>query len=137
MGRILAIDFGKKRIGIAVTDELQLIANPLTTVPGHQFFEWFGTYNHAEKIDRVVVGKPMQMDYSESEAEKLIRPFLTRFARLYPGIPVERTDERFTSLMASRTILQAGLGRKQRQNKELVDAISACIILQTYMESRS
>lgn len=137
MGRILAIDFGKKRIGIAVTDELQLIANPLTTVPGHQFFEWFGAYNHAEKIDRVVVGKPMQMDYSESEAEKLIRPFLIRFAKLYPGIVVERTDERFTSRMASRTMLQAGLGRKQRQNKELVDAISACIILQTYMESRS
>lgn len=137
MGRILAIDYGRKRCGIAVTDVLQMIANPLETVPTHELLVWLSEYFRKEKVDEVVVGEPKQMNNSESESESFIRPFLKQFIKLFPETRLQRSDERFTSLMASRTMLHAGLGRKDRQNKDMVDAISACIILQTYMESKN
>jgi len=135
MGRILAIDYGKKRVGIAVTDELQMIANGLKTVGSHELFPFLKDYVSRETVELFVVGEPKQMDYTDSEARKYIEPFITKLKTEFPAIPVERMDERFTSKMAFQTMIDAGLNKKARQNKALVDTISATIILQSYMES--
>lgn len=133
MGRIVALDYGKKRTGIAVTDELQLIASGLTTVATHDLLDFLKKYVAEEKVTMFVVGEPKQMDNTPSEAENLITPFLSRLKKIFPELPVEREDERFTSKMAVRTMIDSGLKKKQRRDKALVDEISATIILQAYL----
>lgn len=137
MGRIMAIDYGRKRVGLAVTDELQLIANSLATVPAHEIFSFLASYIREEKVDVFVVGEPRQMNNQPSEALKFIRPFVDRLKKEFPEIAVEMADERFTSKMAFQTMIDAGLKKKDRQRKELVDSISATIILQSYLNSKS
>lgn len=133
MGRIVALDYGKKRTGIAVTDELQLIASGLTTVATHDLLDFLKKYVAEEKVTMLVVGEPKQMDNTPSESENLITPFLGRLKKVFPELPVEREDERFTSKMAVRTMIDSGLKKKQRRDKALVDEISATIILQAYL----
>jgi putative holliday junction resolvase len=137
MGRIMAIDYGRKRTGIAVTDELRLIANGLTTVASHEIFTFLKNYLQTEKVDVFVVGEPRQMNNQPSESLQFIIPFVNRLKKEFPAIPVEMVDERFTSKMAFQTMIDAGLKKKDRQNKELVDTISATIILQSYMNQPS
>lgn len=137
MGRLLAIDYGKKRTGIAVTDPLQLIANGLTTVPTHELLAFVLDYVEREPVERILVGLPKQMNNEVSENMKRIGPFVRSLQKKLPDIPVEYVDERFTSVLAHRTMLEAGLKKKDRQNKALVDEISATIILQSYLENRS
>lgn len=136
MGRILAIDYGRKRTGLAVTDNMQLIANGLTTVPTHELMNFILNYMKSETVECIVIGMPRQMNNTLSENSKYILPFIKTLKANIPGIPVELVDERFTSVLAQRTMLDAGLKKKARQNKALVDEISATIILQTYMESK-
>jgi putative Holliday junction resolvase len=136
MSRIMAIDYGKKRTGIAVTDPAQIIANGLTTVETTNLMPFIMQYTAQEEVERIIVGLPKQMDNTESESMKSIRPFINRLKKVIPNIPVEMVDERFTSVLAHRTMLDGGLKKKARQNKALVDEISATIILQSYMESK-
>lgn len=136
MGRLLAIDYGKKRTGIAVTDTMQLIANGLTTVPTHELLAFILDYVSKEPVERILVGLPKQMNNEASENMKRIEPFVRSLQKKLPDIPVEYVDERFTSVLAHRAMLDAGLKKKDRQNKALVDEISATIILQSYMENR-
>lgn len=137
MGRILAIDYGQKRCGIAVTDPLKLIAHALETVPTAGLDAYLADYLRREEVETVVVGLPLQMDATPSESTRYIEPFVKRFRKRYPQIPVERVDERFTSKMAFQAMLDAGLKKKKRQDKGLVDALSATLILQTYMQKRA
>lgn len=136
MGRILAIDYGKKRTGIAVTDPARIIANGLTTVETHKLWDFLIDYMSREPVDEVVIGMPVQMSGEASENQKNIIPFINRWRKNFPEIPMHEYDERFTSVMAHRTMLDAGLGKMARRNKALVDEISATIILQSYMESK-
>ena len=137
MGRILAIDYGQKRVGLAVTDELQLIANSLTTVHSKDILSFLKEYLAKEKVECFVVGEPKQMNNQVSESVKYINPFINQLIKEFPNIPIERCDERFTSKIASQTILMSGLKKKDRQDKSLIDSISATIILQTYMETKA
>lgn len=136
MGRILAIDYGAKRTGLAVTDPLQIIANGLTTVETAKLVPFLQNYLQKEQVERIIVGLPKQMNGQESDNMKNIVPFVNRMKKLYPNLPIEYHDERFTSVMAHRVMLDSGIGKKARQNKALVDEISATIILQSYMESK-
>ncbi len=133
MARILAIDYGKKRTGIAVTDNLQIIASGLTTVPTKELYPFLIEYTNNEKVELFLVGEPKQMNNSASESEALIIPFIDDLIKMFPSIPIKRIDERFTSKMAFQTMIDSGLKKKQRQNKALVDEISATIILQSYL----
>lgn len=133
MGRILAIDYGTKRTGIAVTDDFQLIASGLTTVETKTLFSFLKEYMTSEKVDLVLVGEPKQKDGTHSDVEVEIQKFLTQFSELFPNLVVKRVDERFTSKMAFQTMIDSGLKRKQRRNKALIDEISATIILQDYL----
>ncbi len=137
MGRILAIDYGQKKVGIAVTDEGQIIASPLTTVHSKDIISFLKDYVSKEKVELFVVGEPRQMNNQASESVRFIEPFVRLLVKQFPEIPVERVDERFTSMMAQRTILESGAKKKDRQNKALVDTVSAAIILQSYLESKS
>ncbi len=136
MSRVLAIDYGKVRTGIAVTDELQIIASGLTTVATSDLIPFLTAYTQKENVTLFLVGLPKQMDNSESESEVLIAPFLEKLKKQFPLIPVQRVDERFTSKMAFQTMLDGGMKKKQRQNKELIDEISATIILQSYLYNK-
>lgn len=136
MGRILAIDYGRKRVGLAVTDPMQIIANKLTTVRAHDIFDFLKDYFLKEKVDLVVVGYPKTMNNEPSESIRYINPFLKQFQKKFPNVKLELVDERFTSKLAFQTMIDAGLKKKDRQNKELVDAVSATIILQFYMEQQ-
>ncbi len=136
MARILAIDYGKKRTGLAVSDELQLIAGGLTTVATATLIEYILDYVKREPVERIVVGLPKQMNNTPSENMCRIEPFVNRLRKLLPDMPVEYHDERFTSVLAHQAILASGIGKMARRNKELVDEVSATIILQSYMESR-
>ncbi|WP_299121661.1 Holliday junction resolvase RuvX [uncultured Tenacibaculum sp.] len=136
MGRILAIDFGKKRTGIAVTDELQIIASGLTTVNTNELITFLIDYTKKENVELFVIGKPKQMNNTDSQSEELILPFLEKLKKSIPTIPLKRVDERFTSKMAFQTMIDSGLKKKQRQNKALVDEISATIILQSYLYNK-
>ncbi|GGG57532.1 Holliday junction resolvase RuvX [Bizionia arctica] len=136
MGRVLAIDFGKVRTGIAVTDELQLIAFGLETVATKELIAYLISYTSAENVDIFVVGEPKQMNNDPSESEVLIIPFLEKLKKSIPSIPVIRVDERFTSKMAFQTMIDSGLSKKKRKNKALVDEISATLILQSYLSSK-
>lgn len=131
----MAVDYGKRRTGIAVTDELQLIAGGLTTVDTTKLFDFILDYVKKEPVERIVVGLPKQMNNEYSENMSRIEPFVNRLRKLVT-VPVEYYDERFTSVLAQRTILESGIGKMARRNKALVDEISATIILQSYMESR-
>ena len=133
LGRIIAIDYGQKKVGFAVTDELQLIAHGLETVHVSKAFDFLKDYVSKEKVDVIVIGDPRKMDNSQSDSARFIEPFVNRVKKEIPDIPVVRMDERFTSKMAFQTMIDAGLGKKARQNKELVDKISATIILQSYL----
>ncbi|MCR9225834.1 MAG: Holliday junction resolvase RuvX [Flavobacteriaceae bacterium] len=133
MARILALDFGKVRTGIAVTDELQLIASGLTTIETKELLAFLEEYTQKEPIERFVVGLPKQMDNTASESEALIQEFLKKLKAKLPSIPVERQDERFTSKMAFQSMLDTGMKKKKRRDKALVDEISATLILQAYL----
>jgi putative Holliday junction resolvase len=134
MGRILAIDYGQKRVGIAVTDELKIIANGLTTVPSAEIFDFLKTYLSKENVELFLVGEPKQMDNTPSESSKFVEPFVRKLAQTFPAIPIKRTDERFTSKMAFQSMIDMGLKKKDRQNKATIDKISATIMLQSYLE---
>ena len=136
MARILAIDYGKKRTGIAVTDELQIIALGLTTVETKALIQFLKDYTSKEKVELFLVGEPKQMDNTASESELLIQPFLVKLEKQFPNIPVIRVDERFTSKMAFQTMIDSGLKKQQRKNKALIDEISATLILQSYLYSK-
>jgi putative holliday junction resolvase len=137
MGRIMAIDYGQKRVGIAVTDELKLIANGLATLHVKDLPAFLLDYLGSENVECIVVGEPVDMMNRPSDAARYIEPFIRWLRKQFPDITVERVDERFTSKMAMQTMIDAGLGRKARQNKALVDTISATIILQSYLEKQS
>ena len=137
MGRILAIDYGTKRTGIAVTDELQIIASGLTTVETNSLIAFLTDYVKKESVEKIIVGLPKQMNNTASESEVHIQSFLKKLNKTLPDIPVVRVDERFTSKMAFQSMIDRGLKKKQRQNKALVDEISATLILQSYLASNS
>ncbi len=136
MGRIIALDFGRKRTGIAATDPLQIIANSITTIPSSEVIPFLLSYSAKEKVDSFVVGYPKQMNNSPSEAVKYIDPFIAVLKRTFPGKEVYLMDERFTSKIAQQAMISGGVKKKDRQNKALIDAVSATIILQSFMESR-
>lgn len=135
MSRILAIDYGQKRTGIAVTDTLQMIANGLATVETKELEKFIVDYVASEDVSTIVVGKPTQMNGENSENMKRIEPFFNRLKRLFPDKEITYYDERFTSVLAHQAMLQSGIGKKARQNKALVDKISATIILEDYLQS--
>lgn len=134
MARILAIDYGKRRTGLAVSDELQIIAGGLTTVDTKTLLDYILDYIKRENVERIIVGLPKQMNNTPSENMVRIEPFVNRLRKLV-NVPVEYYDERFTSVLAHKAMLASGIGKMARRNKELVDEISATIILQSYMES--
>lgn len=136
MPRILAIDYGIKRTGIAVTDEMQIIASGLTTVPSENLIGFLSEYFTTERVEKVIIGEPRQMNGLPSESSQLIEKFVTTFKNTFPNMPVERADERFTSKIAVRTMIDSGLKKKQRQNKALIDEIAATIMLQDYLSAR-
>ncbi len=136
MGRILAIDYGKKRVGLAVTDPSQIIANKLTTVATNELWGFLQNYFSKENVDEVIIGYPRQLNNQPSEAVAYINPFIKEFKRKYPEMHLELMDERFTSKMAFQTMIDGGVSKKGRRNKAMVDAISATIILQNYMEQK-
>lgn len=133
MPRILSIDYGQKRTGIAVTDEMQIIASGLTTVPSSTAIAFLKDYFAKEKVEAVLIGEPKQMNGEPSESASIIKGFVTHFTNHFPEMKVIRVDERFTSKMAFQTMIDSGLKKKQRQNKELIDEISATIMLQDYL----
>lgn len=132
----MAIDYGRKRVGIAVTDELQLISNALTTIHSRDVLDFLKEYLTRENVEAIVVGEPRQMNNTLSESEQFIRPFVKKLQKMFPGLTIERFDERFTSKMAFQTMIESGISRKARQDKATIDKISAVILLQSYMESR-
>lgn len=136
MARVLAIDYGLKNCGIAVTDNLKMIAQSLTTVDANKLMAFLDTYLNSEEVDTLVVGLPMQMNYTPSEIEPHIKGFIKRFSKKYPTIEICRIDERFTSKLSQQTLIMAGAGKNQRRNKALVDTISATIILQTFLTQK-
>ena len=133
MARLMAIDYGSKRVGIAVTDPLQIIATGLTTVHSQDLIEFIKAYMSKEEVECIVVGEPKRLNNEPSDSARFVEPFVVHLKRTFPLIKVERMDERFTSKMAFQTMIDSGLKKKARQNKELVDEISATIILQSYM----
>ncbi len=130
----MALDYGKVRTGIAITDELQLIASGLTTVATDKLLDFIESYLREEEVERIIIGEPKQMSGEVSASEALIQRFLKKFKTRFPKMPIERQDERFTSKMAVQSMLEAGVTKKKRQNKALVDEISATLILQAYLE---
>lgn len=136
MGRILSIDYGAKRTGIAVTDTLQISANPLTTVRTATLMEYLSSYIAAEQVERVVIGAPRKNDNTPSENMARVEKFIENFKTRFPQIPVEMYDERYTSVMAHKAMLEGGLKKMARRDKALVDKISAVILLQNYLESK-
>ena len=135
MGRILAIDFGRKRTGLAVSDTLRITANPLLTIETKNLIEWLQSYFATEQVDEVVIGHPTQMNGQESESMNYIRPFMGVFKKTFPTMPITMFDERFTSVLAHRAMIEGGMKKKDRQNKAVVDKIAACIILEDYLDS--
>ncbi|MBU1367970.1 MAG: Holliday junction resolvase RuvX [Bacteroidetes bacterium] len=133
MGRIMAIDFGQKRCGIAVTDPMQMIANGLKTIRSHEAFDFIKMYLTQEEVTTIVIGEPRDLQNKPSDATKFIEPFVNRLRKAYPDLDIRRYDERFTSSMAFQTMIDAGLSKKKRQDKAMVDTISATLILQSFM----
>ena len=137
MARILSIDYGKKRTGLAVTDPLQIIPNGLATVATSTLIDFLKDYLSLESVERVVIGEPRQMNGEASENLARVQQFVARFKKLFPTVPIEFYDERFTSVLAHRAIIDNGIGKRARRNKALVDEISATIILQDYLQMRN
>jgi putative holliday junction resolvase len=137
MGRILAFDYGRKRIGLAVTDPMQIIASPLTTLSPSEIESFLHLYLKKEIVDEFVVGYPVQLNNKPSESVKYIDPFLKRLGKLFPEKPLHLVDERFTSKIAVQTIIDGGVRKKERRDKSLADKISASLILQSYLEKRA
>ena len=135
MGRVLAIDYGRKRTGLAVTDTLRITANPLVTIPTHTLLPWLQQYFTTEVVDVVVIGHPRQMNGEDSQSMVYIQPFIDTFRKTFPDIPLVEYDERFTSVIAHRAMIAGGMKKKQRQDKAVVDKIAACIILEDYLAS--
>ena len=133
MARILAVDYGKKRSGIAVSDPLQIIASALDTVDSGELIGYLKKYIAAEPVEKVIIGYPLNMDDSPTDATPLVEKFITKFGNVFPQMPVEKVDERMTSKMASQQIAMMGLKKKDREKKGLIDAVAAVIILQEYM----
>jgi putative Holliday junction resolvase len=133
MARILSIDYGQKRTGIAVTDDFQIIGSGLTTIPSTDIIPFLKTYFSKENVETVIIGEPKQMNGLPSESTEIIENFITQFHIEFPNMKIERVDERFTSKMAFQTMIDSGLKKKQRQNKELIDEIAATILLQDYL----
>lgn len=134
--RLMGIDYGIRRTGIAITDELQLIASGLATVPTEELWDYLTSYFQKNAVEKVVIGMPKQMDNTDSQSAPLIRQFIAEFEKRFPGIPLVQVDERFTSKMAFQTMIDSGLKKKQRQNKGLIDEIAATILLRDYLQSR-
>jgi putative Holliday junction resolvase len=137
LGRLLALDIGQKRTGVAVTDPLKIIANGLTTIPTHTIVEFSTDYFAKENVELLVVGYPVQMNNTPSESVRYIKPVLNRLKKVFPQLKVELVDERFTSKLAMQAMIDGGMKKKDRQNKATVDTISAAIILQSYLDSLS
>lgn len=136
MGKLLAFDYGLKRCGVAVTDELQIIASGLDTVASSDIFKWIENYLKTESVEGFVVGLPLQMNGKPSESTEIIEKFVAKLKHNNPDIPLYRVDERFTSKIAFNSMIDSGLSKKKRRDKALVDEISATLILQNYMASR-
>ena len=136
MARILSIDYGKKRTGLAVTDPLQIIAGGLATVSTSELFEWLQSYLAKEKVERIIIGEPRQPNGQPSENLARVQQFVNRWRKAVPSVPIEYFDERFTSVLAHQAMLDGGLKKKARQDKALVDEISATIILEDYLRSK-
>lgn len=134
--RILAIDYGLKRTGIAVSDELQIIASGLTTIPSETVLDFLQNYFGKERVEKVLIGEPKQMNNEPSESAPIINAFVEKFKTTFPDMPVDRVDERFTSKMAFQVMIDSGLKKKQRQNKALIDEISATIMLRDYLSRK-
>ena len=137
MGRLLSIDYGRKRCGIAVTDTLQIVANGLTTVATHTLVDLIKQYVANEQVDKIIVGKPTTMQGEESESMRYITPGINRLKKELPGMPIEFWDERFTSVLAHRSMIDSGMKKMARRDKAVVDEISATIILNDYLQSKS
>lgn len=137
MPRILAIDYGLKRSGIAVTDQTKIIASGLTTVNSDTIFSFLATYFKSENVEKIIVGEPKQMNGEPSESAHLIEKFVQKFKEQFPDMAIELVDERFTSKMAFQTMIDSGLKKKQRQNKALIDEIAATILLQSYLSKKN
>jgi putative holliday junction resolvase len=137
MGRIIGIDYGKKRIGIAVTDPLHIFASPLVTISPLEFDSFIENYLRSEKVDAFVIGYPVQMNNQPSESVKYINPFIGKIKKKYPGIAVHFVDERFTSKIAMKSMIDGGVKKCDRRDKSMVDRISASIILQSYLDTQS
>ena len=135
MGRIIAIDYGKKRTGLAVTDPLRITANPLLTIPTQELMDWLRAYINKEQVDEVVIGHPTQLNGQESESMQYIQPFMALFAKSFPHLPLISFDERFTSTLAHRAMIDGGMSKKKRQDKAVVDKLAACIILEDYLST--
>lgn len=133
MSRILAIDYGSKRTGIAVTDPLQIIASRLTTVESSKLISFLKDYFKKETVELIIIGEPKNLDHSDTHASPLVRKIIIQLQKEFPAIPVKTIDERFTSKMASRAMIDMGMKKKQRQNKSLIDEIAATIMLQEYL----
>jgi len=136
LGRILAFDYGEKRTGLAITDELQIIASGLTTVATKKIFSFLTDYLKNETVELFIVGEPKQLNSKESESEQFIKPFIQKLKTTFPKIPIKRVDERYTSKIAFESMIQSGMKKKKRQNKALIDEISATLILQTYLQNK-
>ncbi|MDG1572368.1 Holliday junction resolvase RuvX [Robiginitalea sp. M366] len=137
MGRILALDYGKKRTGVAVTDALRLIASGLETVATSELLPWLDAYLAAEAVDLIVIGEPRRMDNRPSEVEADIQDFIARLLKRQPGVQIARQDERFTSKMAARALVEGGMKKKKRREKAVLDEVSATLILQSYLSSNN
>lgn len=137
MPRILAIDYGQKRTGIAITDDFQIIASGFTTITSETTIDFLKNYFEKEKVVKVLLGKPIQMNGEPSQSTEIIEKFVVKFTKYFPEMPLERVDERFTSKMAFQTMIDSGLKKKQRQNKALIDEISATIMLQDYLSKKN
>jgi len=133
MGRILAIDYGQKRTGLAVTDPLRITANPLLTTDTKDLTNWFTDYFAHNEVDIVVIGHPTQLNGADSDSMRYIRPFMDHFRKCFPHIPLVEFDERFTSTLAHRAMIDGGMKKKDRRDKAVVDKIAACIILEDYL----
>jgi putative Holliday junction resolvase len=137
MGRILGIDYGTKRIGLAVTDPLNIFASPLKTIMNHEFNNFIKEYLKNESIEEFVIGYPVTLNNNPSESVKYLNPFIKKLVKLFPGKPVHQVDERFTSEMARKIIIEGGIKKNERRDKGLVDKISAAIILQSFLDKRA
>ena len=137
MGRILGIDYGRKRVGLAVTDPLKIFASPLNTISAHDIDNFIADYMASEEVEAFVIGYPVKLNNEPSESVKYINPFIRKLKKRFPGVPVHLVDERFTSQMALKTMIDGGLKKKERQNKSIIDMISASIILQSFLDRKS